>query len=285
MAASQTVLEILIQAVDESSAALAGTEANLKQVGQEAIASGTQLAVAGAAITGAYVAVVDAAANVQESQDNLKQAVTDAMGAVSGATGAYSTQVAFLQAKIDGYKASIAEATATLDTNTGSTQKTAAAHEKAAADIAADQANLAKYQAQLELLKNAEDLAGGSVSDITAKLNASADASVSLGFSVADSTASLAQAFTATKNVSEPLQVNQAAMDLARAKQIDLGTATNQVILAMNGQGARNLRNPDKGRFVGHGCAGGRSGGSKRPSTGLCRYVEWQPRGSHAEFQ
>ena len=47
----------------------------------------------------------------------------------------------------------------------------------------------------------------------------------------------MASRWTATKNVSEAMKVNQAAMDLARAKNIDLATATNQVILAMNGQG------------------------------------------------
>jgi hypothetical protein len=237
MAASQSILEIIIQAVDQSAAGLQTAQNNLKDMSQAAVTAGTQLAVAGAAITGAYVGIVDSAANVQESQDNLKQAVTDAMGSASDASGSYATQVKFLQEKIDSYKASIASATATLDTHTGSTVKVAAAHEAAAAKIAADQVNIAKYQAQLDLLTNSQGLNGQSADDITGKLEAQANASVSLGFSVADSTRSLSQAFTATKSVSEAMQVNTAAMDLARAKNIDLATATNQVILAMNGQG------------------------------------------------
>lgn len=234
---SQTVLEILIQAVDETSSVLAGTQENLKQVSEAAQQAGVQLTIAGAAITAAYVGVVDSAANVQESQDSLKQAVTDAMASASGSTASYATQVAFLQAKIDGYKASIAEATATLDTNTGSAEKSSAAHAKAAADIAADQTNLQKYTEQLDILTNSQDLNGESATAIVSTLEDQADANVDLGFSVAESTHSLSQAFTATKNVSEALQVNQAAMDLARAKNLDLATATNQVILAMNGQG------------------------------------------------
>jgi hypothetical protein len=237
MAASQSVLEILIQAVDESASALSGAQNNLRQVGQEAISAGIQIGIAGAAITAVYVGVVDSAASVQESQDSLKQAVTDAMAGAADSTSSYATQVAFLQDKINGYKASIAEATATLDTHTGSVEKSAASHAKAAASIATDQLNIQKYQQQLDILTNSQELNGQSVDEITAKLESQADANVSLGFSVTDSTNSLMQSFTATKSVSEALQVNQAAMDLARAKNIDLATATNQVVLAMNGQG------------------------------------------------
>jgi hypothetical protein len=237
MAASQTVLEILIQAVDESAAALQGAESNLQEMGKTAVSTGLQVAAVGASLTAAYGGVVEAAANVQESQDSLKQAVTDAMAGASTSTTSYATQVAFLQDKINGYKATIAEATATLDTNSGSSEKSAAAHAKAAASIATAQVNMQKYQEQLDILTNSQTLNGTSIDEVTGKLESQADANVSLGFSIADSTHSLSQSFTATKNVSEALQVNQAAMDLARAKNIDLATATNQVILAINGQG------------------------------------------------
>jgi hypothetical protein len=237
MAASQSVLEILIQAVDESAAALQGAQNNLKEVAQSAISTGVEVGIAGAALTAAYGGVVASAAGVQESQDSLRQAITDAMAGAGTSTDAYKTQVQFLKDKIDGYKASIQSATATLDTHTGSVEKSAAAHAKAAASIATAQINIQKYQEQLDILTNSQDLNGQSVDDITTKLESQADGNVSLGFSVADSTKSLMQAFTATKSVSEAMQVNSAAMDLARAKNIDLGTATNQVILAMNGQG------------------------------------------------
>jgi len=237
MAASQSVLEILITAVDESAAALEGAQNNLKQVAQDAISTGVQVGLAGAALTAVYGGIVDSAAGVQESQDGLRQAVTDAMAGAGTATTSYATQVTFLQDKINGYKAAIAGAQATLDTHTGSVIKSAAAHDAAAAKIATDTLNIAKYQQQLDLLQNSQQLAGESVDDVTAKLESQADANVSLGFSLSDSNQSLMQAFTATKSVSEAMQVNAAAMDLARAKNIDLGTATNQVILAMNGQG------------------------------------------------
>jgi len=237
MGASQSILEILIQAVDESAAALEGAQNNLQQVGQSAIAAGVQIGLVGAALTAAYGGIVYAAAGVQSSQASLQQAVSDAMTGASQSTSSYATQVAFLQDKINGYKASIDVANAALDKNTGTTEAVAAAHAKAAADIATDQANMAKYQEQLDLLTNSQALNGQSAAGITSQLEEQADANISLGFSVEESTQSLMQAFTATKSVSEALQVNSAAMDLARAKNIDLGTATNQVILAMEGQG------------------------------------------------
>jgi phage-related minor tail protein len=237
MATTQSILEILIQAVDESAAALTGAQNNLQQVGQQALMAGTQLAVMGAALEAAYGGIVYSAAGVQESQDSLQQAVTDAMAGAGTSTQSYATQVAFLQDKINGYKSSIDEANAALDKNTGTTEAVAAAHAKAATDIATDQVNMAKYQQQLDMLTNSQNLNGQSASAIVAQLEAQATANVSLGFSVEDSTNSLKQAFTATKSVSDAMQVNQAAMDLARAKNLDLGTATNQVILAMEGQG------------------------------------------------
>lgn len=237
MATSQSILEILIQAVDESQAALEGASNNLQQVGQQAIMAGTQLGLMGAALEAAYGGAVYSAANLQSSQASLQQAVTDAMAGAGTSTASYATQVAFLQDKINGYESSIQEANAALDKNTGTTEAVAAAHAKAATDIATDQVNMAKYQQQLDLLTNSQDLNGQSAAAIVGQLEAQADANVNLGFSVEDSTSSLTQAFTATKSVSEALAVNSAAMDLARAKNLDLGTATNQVILAMEGQG------------------------------------------------
>jgi hypothetical protein len=96
MAASQSVLEILIQAVDESSAALEGAQANFQELGQQAIATGAQIGLAGAALTAAHARVGSSAASVQESQDNLKQGVTDAMSTAADSTGAYSTRPKFL---------------------------------------------------------------------------------------------------------------------------------------------------------------------------------------------
>ncbi len=57
--AAQSVLEIIIQAVDESAAALETAQTNLKEVGQNALATGAQVGIAGAALTAAYGGVVD----------------------------------------------------------------------------------------------------------------------------------------------------------------------------------------------------------------------------------
>jgi exonuclease VII small subunit len=254
MAASQSILEIIIQAVDEASQELSNVANGLDATGQNALSAqeqlrtygeametaGAELAVTGGAITAFYGTIVDSAAKVQESSDSLKVSVEDIVDAANqGAesNGAYSTQVAFLTDKINGLKATIAEATASLDTHTGSVEKSAAAHEKAAATIATAQANIQKYQQQLDLLTASQDLVGASADDIVTKFENEARANTDLGFSIDVSEASMKNLFAATKSVPDALAAYQTAMDLARAKQEDLGTATQQVIMAMQGQG------------------------------------------------
>jgi phage-related protein len=254
MAASQSILEILIQAADQSAAAFDSAIGNLNETGQSAqqanaqlqqlgmglSQAGTMLAGFGAALVAAYAAPVVAASETQESTDELTQTIEDQITAANSAAGSnssFATQVAFLKDKIDAEKASIAEATATLDTSTGSVAKSAAAHEKAAADIATDSATISKYQNELDLLTNSQTLAGASAEQIAASFTDAARANTELGFSISDSQNSMASLFAATKNVGDTMTAYQAAMDLARAKNEDLGTATNQVIQAFNGMG------------------------------------------------
>ena len=251
---SQSTLQILIQAVDEASKELESVANGLDATGQKALSAqqqmkaygdamqsaGTQLTVAGAALDAFYGGVVASATATQEAQDSLTQSVTDIVKAADNAgksSGSYATEVAFLKDKIDGYKATIASATVTLDKHTGSAQASAAAHEKASATIATAQANMAKYEQQLELLTNSQGLVGASADDIVLKFENLARANTSLGFSVTDSVGSLRNLFAATKSVPDALAAYQTAMDLARAKQEDLSTATQQVIMATQGQG------------------------------------------------
>lgn len=254
MATPQSILQIVIQAVDEASQELENVANGLDQTGQKALTAqqqlqqygqalttaGTELTVAGASLDAFYGGIVDAAAKTQESQDSLTQSVKDIVAAANSAGGSsssYATQVKFLQDKIDAEKASIQSATATLDTHTGSVEKSAAAHAKAAAAINTAQANIQKYQQQLDLLTASQDLVGASADDITAKFEATARANTDLGFSIDDSEGSMKNLFAATKSVPDALTAYQTAMDLARAKQEDLSTATQQVIMAMQGQG------------------------------------------------
>ena len=252
--AAQTTLEILIQAVDNATTQLENVANGLDATGQKAISAqqqlqqygqalttaGLQLTVAGAAIDAFYGSVVAAAAGTQEAQDSLATSVKDVVDAAqSGSTSqaALATQVTFLTDKINSEKATIAEATATLDKNSGSAASVAASHQKAAATIATAQANIQKYQQQLDLLTASEGLAGASAEAIVSQFEDTARASTDLGFSISDSESSLKNLFAATKSAPDALTAYQTAMDLARAKQEDLGTATQQVVMAMQGQG------------------------------------------------
>jgi len=254
MAASQSILEIIIQAVDQASQQLdniangldaTGQKAltaqqQLQQYGQALTTAGLQLTVAGAAIDAFYAGVISAAASTQESQDSLATSVADIVNAAqsgSQSQSSYATQVAFLKDKIDAENASIAEATATLDKNSGSAESVAASHQKAAASIATAQENIQKYQQQLDLLTASQGLVGASTEDIVSQFENLARTSTDLGFSISDSEGSLKNLFAATKSAPDAVTAYETAMDLARAKNEDLATATQQVIMAMQGQG------------------------------------------------
>ena len=254
MPTQQSILQILIQAVDEASQELANVASGLDKTGQSAITAqqqlqaygqamttaGTQLAIAGAALDAFYGGIVASAAATQEAQDSLATSVQDIVSAANSAgesSGSYATQVGFLQDKINAEKASIESATATLDTNTGSAEKSAASHAKAAASIATAQANIQKYQQQLDLLTASQGLVGASAEAIVSQFEDAARANTDLGFSITDSETSLKSLFAATKSVPDAMTAYQTAMDLARAKQEDLSTATQQVTMALQGQG------------------------------------------------
>ena len=85
MAASQSILEIVIQAVDESAAALNGAMSNLKEVGQAAIGTGVQLGIAGAAILAPLALSVEAAGESEKAQTQLA-AVLASTGSAAGVT-------------------------------------------------------------------------------------------------------------------------------------------------------------------------------------------------------
>jgi hypothetical protein len=252
--ASQSVLEILIQAVDQSARAFSDAVTNLNdtgeaakqlneqlnQIGQGMKQAGDALAPLAASLDAFYAGAIASAAATQEANDKLSvtiENVVNKANEATGANGSYATQVSFLQAKIDSYRATIAEATATLDTHTGSVQKTQAAHEKAAATIATAQDNVAKYQAQLDLLTNSEGLVGASSDDLTAQFEKLARANTNWGFSIDDSDNALGSLFATTQNTQDAINAYFTAMDLARAKGLDLATASEYIVRAFQGQG------------------------------------------------
>lgn len=69
------------------------------------------------------------------------------------------------------------------------------------------------------------------------KLLEMADATMKLGFDNDESAESLAKFYQRTKDLTQAQNLNNIAMDLARAKQIDLSSATNLVNMVLSGQG------------------------------------------------
>jgi hypothetical protein len=236
-----------------ASTAAGEMESSVSSVGGKIQAVGIQLGILGAAFAAPAVEAVKAAGDQTDAFDQLGNTVKNVYASASAPTAGLATEVADLTAKINTEKATIAEAAAGLQKWTGTTAEVAANHEKAAASIQTAQVNLQKYQQQLDQLTQSEQLVGGSVADTTAQFEAAARANTNLGFTASDSANALQFLFASTNSVSETMSAYQDAMDLARAKNIDLNTASNDVIQAMNGQG-RALR--DLGVNVADGLSG-----------------------------
>jgi len=251
MGGSSTVLSIVIQAIDDASAQIEGIFNGVQQQStsaQEAVTQlGVQMTVAGAAmagigekITDAFTSVVDAATSQQEAQSALATTVANQLSLANQGTTAdagAASEKQFLIDKINSYQAAIVKANADLQNYSGTTAEVAARQASASAALATAQDNLAKYQGQLSQLENQQALAGQSATTLTAALEAVAQSGVNLGFSFTDSLSSLKTLFTETGSVSESQQAFSVAMDLARFKSEDLSTATQQVEMALQGQG------------------------------------------------
>ncbi len=69
-----------------------------------------------------------------------------------------------------------------------------------------------------------------------------AKAAIKMGFDDEDTANSLAKLFQRTGDVTNAIKLNNLAMDLARAKNIDLTTATNAISLALSGSGRALLQ-------------------------------------------
>lgn len=64
-----------------------------------------------------------------------------------------------------------------------------------------------------------------------------ADATVKLGFDDEDAALSITKFYQRTRDMNQALNLNSIAMDLARAKHIDLSSAVNMVNMVLSGQG------------------------------------------------
>jgi hypothetical protein len=102
---------------------------------------------------------------------------------------------------------------------------------------AAGEANLqmAKFNATMDSMGTKGKAAKQALLDVAA-------ASIKLGFDDEDTAVSLSKLYQRTGSVTEAVKLNALAMDLARAKSIDLTSATNLINLALSGGGRALLQ-------------------------------------------
>lgn len=116
-------------------------------------------------------------------------------------------------------------------------------------DIANLQGKVKDYTDQLSETKNkiekvtvAHQVATAGLDDWQKKVASAEAAGIALGFADQETDDAINKLLIHTKDLSLATELNGVAMDLARSKQIDLGTAANLVGLAFEGQGRMLLQ-------------------------------------------
>lgn len=89
-----------------------------------------------------------------------------------------------------------------------------------------------------QTMKNAGDISG----QVAKQFEAQSQATIQMGFDDEESANSLAKLYSITKDQSQATKDNALAMDLARAKGIDLSSATDLLAKVYAGSGARALK-------------------------------------------
>lgn len=129
-----------------------------------------------------------------------------------------------------------------FDSQTTSVLKGLAAYDalKKGAEVAFDflkdsvAASMRASETMAQVQNNVKN-AGLSFEDLAPKLKAYSEQMIQLGFDDEDTQLSISKLAVVTGNYSQALKLNQLAMDLARSKNIDLGTATNLVAMVTQG--------------------------------------------------
>jgi hypothetical protein len=253
MGGSSTTLSIVIKAIDDASAQLAGVfngiESKATTAQQTLTELGTQLTVAGAAMTGIGVKITDAMDGIiqtgekqKTAQDQLANTIQNQINLANRSASADSglaTEKQFLTNKIDGLKASLEKADAVHETATQLAKDHGAAMTVATASAAKLEQAIAQYQGKLDLLNASQSMAGQTAATITSQFDNTANSVISLGFAYSDSLDALDSLQKVTGNVGETMTAFQAAMDLSRlpGHMMPLADAAKQVDLALQGQG------------------------------------------------
>jgi phage-related minor tail protein len=239
-----TTLQILVKLQDDATSAIQSlggqVGSSFDQMAQKAREAGIAMVAAGTAITGALGYAVDQASQDQEAWQGLNTTLSalqdtakeDTSNKEQNAeqTSVLTTQAKALQAQIDQTRYAMENSTT--------------AHKDHAAAVAAGEAKIELLQNKLDTVNQKLQthqselaLATGNLDDWEKQIEAAAKANVNLGFNADDTAASIQTLVNHTKDINEALQLNNIAMDLARAKHIDLSQAANLVGLAFEGQG------------------------------------------------
>jgi hypothetical protein len=237
MADSSVNLSIILKLIDEASSALQGvsskTKASLEDIQTKANEVRNSFGLLGGAITAGLGLLVKQAADTATADMQLTSAVKAGIAAAdedTSSTSILAKQKALLQSQLELLTGKIGEyqtkINAGKDANGTMTSSIDLLQQKASA-----------LRDKLETLNNEQQLAGQSTETLVSTFEKAAKANTSLGFANDETVKSLTTLFRATGSVTETLSANQEAMDLARAKNIDLSTAATLVIQAMEGNG------------------------------------------------
>jgi chromosome segregation ATPase len=251
MRGAATKLSIIITAVDDASAQLTGVFNGVETKASEAQQSiselGTQMTVAGVAMAGIGAGItdflsklVDAGTQGVTASESLNQTLASLISTAQQDTASKDANAAAVQ-KLNAQHATL---TAQLELEQQAMQKDIDKYGQNSPQVADAAAKIQTYEASLQKVNDALDqhqallnLASASIAGLSQQFTEASDANVKLGFNVEDSLRSFQSLMQATHDVTQSMDLNTLAMNLARDKQEDLGTATNQVVQILEGGG------------------------------------------------
>lgn len=244
MADANSLLQIIISLQDNASAALkdfASTSDNMFQgFLDNSKKIGIGMVAVGAAIDGVLGIAIHQAMKDQEVNTSLNATLV-AMQKTAQENLANTAQDSEMTSVLTAKKQTLqAEIKKTSD----AIEKLSSDHAKNANQIAIDEAHVSTYKNQLEqvnmkLQDHADKLAfaGADLGKFTEQINNASNAAINFGFDNTDVTESINMMIPIFGNVNEAIQMNQTAMDLARAKHISLVEAARMIGLAYEGNG------------------------------------------------
>jgi hypothetical protein len=237
MGGSSSTLSIVLQLVDQASAqfqsATSSLTKSLDEIHDQANEVRNTFALMGGAIVGGLGVLVKQAADSATADMQLSTAIRAGIAAAqddTGATDLLTKQKALLQSQLEAATGKIKD----YNDKIAAGKDTSGAM---AASVDTLQQKVSGLRDKLETLNNEQKLATQNTEEIMRKFEDAARAGVDYGFANDDTVKSLTTLFRATGDASESLKANQEAMDLARAKGIDLATAGTLIVQAMEGNG------------------------------------------------